>query len=127
MLDKYLSKLLREAHQKDTFYLRAKAALPADAEDHWFPPVPVGRNVLGQMMKAMATAGKLQKAVTSHSLRSYGVSKMFHGDVPEKLIMKRSGHHSLEGVRQHERTSALQKVLVNEKKWTSFFGGSQTI
>ena len=70
LLDKYLSKLPREAHQKDIFYLRAKAALPADAEDPWFTPVPVGRNVLGQMMKAMATAGNQEKAVTNHSVRS---------------------------------------------------------
>ena len=62
------------------------------------------------MMKAMATAGKLEKPVTNHSLRSYSVSKMFCGDVPEKLIMERSGHRSLEGVRQYEGTSALQEV-----------------
>ena len=37
---------------------------------------------------------------------------MFRGDVPEKLVMERSGHHSLEGVRQYERTSALQEVQV---------------
>ena len=54
------------------------------AEDPWFTPVPVGRNVLGQMMKAMATAGKLEKAVTNHSLQSYGVSKIFRGHVPPK-------------------------------------------
>ena len=110
LLDKHLSKLPREAHQKDTFYLRAKAAFPADAEDPWFTPVPVGRNVLRQMMKAMATAGKVEKPVTNHSLRSYSVSKMFRGDVPEKLIMERSRHRSLEGVRQYEGTSALQEV-----------------
>ena len=108
----YFSKLPREAHKKDTFYLRVKAALLAEAEDPWFTAVPVGRNVLGQMMKAMATEEKLEKAVTNHSLRSYGISKTFRGDVPEKLIMEKSGHRSLEGVRQYERTSALQEVQV---------------
>ena len=42
LLDKYLSKLPKEALKKDTFYLRAKAALPAEAEDPWFTAVPVG-------------------------------------------------------------------------------------
>ena len=116
LLNKYLSKLPREAYQRDTFYLRAKAALPANAEDSWFTPVPIGRNVLGQMMKAMATAGKLEKAVTNHSLRSYGVSKMFRGDVPKKLIMERSGHRSLKGVRQYERTSACIRVKLGKSQ-----------
>ena len=107
LLDKYLSKLPRQAQQKDIFYLRAKASLPADPEDPWFTPVPVCQNVLGQMMKTMATAGKLEKAVTkavtNHTLRSYGVSK---------IIMEHSGHHSLQEVRQYERTNALQEVQV---------------
>ena len=64
------------------------------------------------MMKAMASERKLEKAVTNHSLRSYGISKVFRGDVPEKVIMEMSGHQPLEGVRQYERTSALQEVQV---------------
>ena len=102
-----LVKIATRGQQKDIFYLRAKASLPTDPEDRWFTPVPVCQNILEQMMKTMATAGKLEKAVTkavtNHTLRSYGVSK---------IIMERSGHHSLQGVRQYERTNALQEVQV---------------
>lgn len=83
-----------------------------DATAPWFMSVSVGRNVLGQMIKTMAAEGKLEKAVTNHSLRSYGVSKMFSANVPKKLIIECSGHGSLEGMRQYERISAFQELEV---------------
>ena len=64
------------------------------------------------MMKAMAQEGKLDKPVTNHNLRAYGVKKMFAANVPEKLMMERSGHRSIDGLRQYERTSALQELQV---------------
>ena len=60
----------------------------------------------------MAQGSKLAKPVTNHSLRAYVVTKMFASNVPEKLIMERSGHRSIDGLRQHERTSALQELQV---------------
>ena len=87
ILDKYISKLPREAKEKDIFYVKPKAFLLTDHVQPWYTSVPIGRNKLGEMMKTMANKGNLMKKVTNHSLRTYGVTKMFTSKVPEKLIM----------------------------------------
>ena len=50
----------------------------------------------------------------NHSLRATGISRLYNSGVPEKLIMKRSGHLSVSGVRQYKRTSDQQRVKVSE-------------
>ena len=74
--------------------------------------IPVGKNKLAELMKTMAARAGLQKPLTNHSLRAYGVTKMFQAKVPEKLIMERSGHRSTDGVCQYERTAEGQVVDV---------------
>ena len=74
----------------------------------WFLNVPVRRNTLAGMMKTME--GSLDNTVTNHSLRAYGVTKMFQCQVPKKLIMEHSGYRSLQGLRQYERTTDSQEM-----------------
>ena len=50
--------------------------------------------------------------MTNHSLRATGASAMFESGVPEKIIQQRTGHHSLEGVRHYEQTTAQQQQVV---------------
>ena len=112
LLDKYISKLPPDAKKNNVFYLKPKANTPHDPMAPWFPNVPVGRNTLAGTMKTMALEGSLEKTVTNHSLRAYGVTKMFQCQVPEKLIMERSGHRSLQVLRQYERTTDSQEMKV---------------
>ena len=77
-----------------------------------YTAVPVGKNKLAEMVKTMAANAGIRKDVTNHSLRAYSVSKLFQSNVPEKLIMERSGHCSTEGVRQYERTNEPQVLQV---------------
>ena len=46
ILDLYLSKLPKEAFERDNFYLRPLAAIPANPDNPWFSTVPVGGNEL---------------------------------------------------------------------------------
>ena len=110
ILDKYISKLPKEAKAKGTFYMKPKAAVPQDPHSPWFYAVPVGCNTLAEMMKKLLSQGKLEQEFTNHSLRAYGLTKLYNSNVPEKIIMERSGHRSLEGVRKYERTNVLQEV-----------------
>lgn len=112
LLDKYFSKLPEEAKRKDVFYLKPKQETPKNPTSTWFTAVPIGRNTLQEMMKRISTEANLGQQFTNHSLRAYGVSKLFQANVPEKLIMERSGHRSLDGVGQYERTGALQELQV---------------
>ena len=66
LLDKFLSKLPIEVQQTDIVYLKPKAVVPMDATAPLFTSVPIGSNVLGQMMKTMRAEGKLEKAVANH-------------------------------------------------------------
>ena len=63
-------------------------------------------------MKTMAAEAQLDRKFTNHSLRAYGVTKLFKENVPEKLIMDRSGHRTVDGVRQYERVSDQQQFEV---------------
>ena len=101
LLDTYILKLLNGAKEKDVFYLKPRTITPEDPSASWFMLTPVGRNSLGATVKTMASQGQLGKNVTNHSLRAYGVTKMFSAKVPEKIIMERSGHQSVEGVQQY--------------------------
>lgn len=89
--------------EEDNSNWKPKAVVLTDTTESWFTSVPVGCNVLGQVMKT-TTAGKLDKTVTNHCLHLYVVLKMFGTNIPEKLIMKRSGHIFLEEVRQYDKT-----------------------
>ena len=104
LLDKYISKLPEEAKKKDLFYLRPKPHKPKDPLAPWYMAIPVGRHTLSDMMKQMSTEAQLDQKYTNHSLRAYGVTKLFRANLPEKLIMERSGHKSIGGVQQYERT-----------------------
>ena len=42
-----------------------------------------------------------------------GASQLFQGNVPEKVIQERTGHRSLEALRQYERTTTEQHKAVS--------------
>ena len=44
-------------------------------------------------------SGLASEGIHNHSLRATGISRSYNGGVPEKLIMERSGHLSISGVR----------------------------
>ena len=102
LMDKYVSKMPPEAKGRDLFYLKPKADIPVDLCVPWYTSVPLGKNKLEEMVKMMARQGGLDKPVTNHSLRAYGVTKLFQANVPEKLIMERSGHRSTDGLWHYE-------------------------
>ena len=83
-----------------------------------YTTVLIGKNKLSEMVKTMAQGSKLAKPVTIHSLRAYVVTKMFASNVPEKLIMERSGHRSIidylnyaTGIGIHPRTPVTMCVV----------------
>lgn len=57
----------------------------------WFVTQPIGRNVLGSMVKNMCEQIGV-KGKTNHSLQATGATRLFEANVPEKLIQERMGH-----------------------------------
>ena len=50
----------------------------------------------------------------NHSLRATGVSDLFQAGVPDKIIQERSGHLSMDGLRQQQRTTSEQQEDVSK-------------
>lgn len=113
LLDKYFEVLPKEAQDNDAFYLTSLSKKPSDTLKPWYSKTPVGRNRLNTMLKEMCREAEISGKFTNHSLRAYGASTMFQANVPERLIQQRTGHRSLEALRQYERTSESQLVDVS--------------
>ena len=108
LLDKYFQKLPPKAIEKDNFYVQ-----PATSGKQWFTARPIGRNMLSKMVKEICQEGGINGRKTNHSLRATGVSDLFQAGVPEKMIQERSGHLSLDGLRQYQRTTLMQDEAVS--------------
>ena len=50
---------------------------------------------------------------TNHSLRVTAATRLYNAGVDEQLIMQRTGHRSIEGVRIYKRTSEQQQEDVS--------------
>ena len=112
ILNKYLSKIPPAAFQHDYFYLRPVKQVGSDG--FWYTTQVVGRNTLAKMVPNMFVEAGIEKNATNHSLRSTGTSQLFCAGVPEKIIMQRTGHKSLDGVCAYERTSGEQQMAVSK-------------
>lgn len=61
---------------------------------------------------------------TNHSLRATAATRLYASGIDEQLVMERTGHRSLEGIRSYKRTTSQQKetvsdILCNAKKHCS--------
>ena len=106
-------KIPDEARSADNFYLTPVTVLPSDPAKPWFTKVLVGKNNLNKMLKEMCLKAGLPHIYTNHSLRAYGASTLFQGEVPEKIIQQRTGHKSVNSLRQYERTTEAQLLDVS--------------
>ena len=66
------------------------------------------------MLKEMCRDAGIAGNYTNHSLRAYGATTLFQAGCSEKLIQQRTGHRSLEALRQYERTSQSQLLDVSD-------------
>ena len=113
ILDLYLQKLPPEAKEKDIFYLKPLPVTPSDPSHPWFSSTPIGKNTLNNMLKQMCRSAGISETFTNHSFRAFGATKLFQTGVSEKLIQQRTGHRSIEALRQYERTSTAQLMDVS--------------
>ena len=119
LLDKYLSMLPSDASY---FYMRAKDKAPPNPSMSSFMNQRVGINVLKNMIPELSVKSGIQVSYTNHSLRATAITRMFNGEVDEKVIAETSGHKSLKALRSYEHTcqQKLQNVsrVINETRKT---------
>lgn len=111
LLDLYFSKIPKEAFERDVFYLLPLTKIKPGGS--WFTTTPVGKNTLAKMVKEVCTEAGVGGNKTNHSLRATGATEMYQAGVPEKIIQERTGHLSLSGLRQYERSCDNQHKAVS--------------
>lgn len=86
----------------ERFYLQP--AKNWESNTVWFTSRPIGKNQLCKMMADITTDAGVPK-LTNHSLRATCATRLYQAGVDEQIIMERTGHRSVEGVRAYKRTS----------------------
>ena len=113
LLQVYMSKLPKKAFEQDILYMKPLCKLPKSPMDPWYSEVPMGHNVLDKFLKKILDEANIDTTNKSnHSLRATAISRMHENNVPEKLIMERSGHLSRERLTSYERTTVAQHKAV---------------
>ena len=74
----------------------------------WYTKTPIGHNTLAKTVTRVCQAGGVPGFKTNHSLRVTTATRLFQRGVDEQLIMARTGHRSIEGVRTYKRISEQQ-------------------
>ena len=80
----------------------------------WYCAVPIGRNKLSKAVSEMCKECGIGGFKTNHSLRATAATRLYSAGIDEQLVMERTGHRSLEGIRSYKRTSAEQKEVVSD-------------
>ena len=79
---------------------------PKDAV--WYTKTPIGHNTLAKTVARVCQTGGVTRFKTNHSLCVTTATRLFQRGVDEQLIMARTGHRSIEGVRTYKRISEQQ-------------------
>ena len=62
----------------------------------------------------MCNAAGISGYKTNHSLRATTATRLYQAGVDEQLIMERTGHRSIDGVRSYKRTSNDQREVLSD-------------
>ena len=73
-------------------------------------PSEFARSFLRRLCKSAGIEGYK----TNHSLRATVTSRLYQAGVDEQLVMERTGHRSVEGVRSSKRTSDDQRMALSD-------------
>jgi len=111
LLDLYLSKLPSIVFEKDGMYWKPKSDISKNPSEPWYVCQPVGKHKLNGMVAQMCEGAHLHERKTNHSLRLSGTMSLYKGGVPEREILQRTGHRSLEALRKYD---ALEKNNIRQ-------------
>ena len=95
-------------------FLRAKRKWNY-CDEIWFERTPIGHNLLQNRFKEMCKGAGLVGNFTNHSIRATAVTRIYDAGLTEKIIMKRSGHRSTEGVRAYQREDTSAQIKVSNE------------
>ena len=103
--------LCPETKPANAFYMQP-AANPS--EKCWFSNRPIGHSALSKTVARLCKEAGIPGYKTNHSLRATAATRLYQSGVDEQLVMERTGHRSLEGVRSYKRTSDIQREALSD-------------
>ena len=106
----YMSHRPSEA-KTDAFYL---TPLKKPKGNVWYSKTPIGHNTLNTTISRICKAAGVTGYKTNHSLRVTTATRLFQKGVEEQLIMSRTGHRSVEGVRTYHRIGDEQRQMMSD-------------
>ena len=106
ILDLNLSKL-PAGFFREAFYYKPLSSTPSFGP--WYSKQVIGHNTLATMTKVMTTEAGLPVR-TDHALRATSATRLFQAGVPEHVIQGRTGHKTLQALRQYREPSELQQM-----------------
>ena len=80
----------------------------------WYGKTPIGHNKLDTTAKRICKAVGIVGYKTNHSLGVTTATRLFQKGVEEQLIMSRTGHRSVEGVRTYKRIGDEQREMLSD-------------
>ena len=111
-LFKLYNKLCPADRPHSAFYL---APLNKPKESCRFSRSPVGHNTLKNFVGSMCQeAGIVGYKTNHHSLRATTATRLYAKGVDEQLVMERTGHRSIEGIRSYKPTSYEQQENISD-------------
>ena len=93
------------------FYLKP---LEKPKSDIWFSWVALGHNTLSKTVQRLCKEAGIPGYFTNHSLRTTAATRLFDAGIDEQLIMGRTGHHSVDGVRSYKRVTENLKMKTSD-------------
>ena len=108
----YKSKCPTENLKKNAFYLQP---LSNPSNDHvWYSTRPIGHDTLDKAVRRMCSLSGIPGFRTNHTLRATAATRLYQAGVDEQLVMEKTGHRSVEGVRSYKRTSEHQQQQISD-------------
>ena len=80
----------------------------------WYSRRPIGHDTLSKTLPRLCKSAGIQGYKTNHSLRATAATRLYRSGIDEQLVMERTGHRSLEGVRSYKRTSNQQREALSD-------------
>ena len=74
-----------------------------DAEEAWYRSTPMGKNMLGNIVKKCCDAAGISGKKTNHSLRKTCVSTLSDAGVSPHKIIKITGHRNITSLQHYDR------------------------
>ena len=90
------------------FYLQP---LTKPTQSIWYSKKPLGyHNTVVQLCKEAGIPG----FKSNHSLRATAATRLYQSGIDEQLVIERTGHRRLEGVRSYKRTTDTQRETLSD-------------